>query len=322
MIEFYCGVNEKRWNRGPVVPGSHVCISPVHGKVSNEQHKNRVKIPIDSIVMQDSGAFSDGPDNRLDFYSALERQLQHADEFGYSGQVQYRASYDWLIDEVWENGVRRKKRWTVLDAEKAVQVTTDAAYWLSRNRSNIGLVLSAQGVDAKQYYDCAQKVLDCIDPQTDILGFGGWCIIGKMPKVMMPVFRKTILSCIPLAARHGIQKIHIWGVLYPHALGELLYVCDQYGILVSTDSSGPIYNPRVGNWGYGDWRSLSYKSAPLDKMWIHVVIHIKLVRCWLKHFRSTQYYKPPPKDIFQSTKAKIDHGQLSIFDFLPEETIS
>jgi hypothetical protein len=58
MILLYCGVNEQQWNHHPVVPGKLACVAPVYGKTVQGKKCNRVKVPLDTEVIQDSGAFS------------------------------------------------------------------------------------------------------------------------------------------------------------------------------------------------------------------------------------------------------------------------
>src|SRR5579871_4523090 len=108
MILFYCGLNEQQWNHHPVAPGPLACVSPVYGKSVQTKNCNGVKVPPDTIVLQDSGAFSDGTAERLSFGAALDRQLAHAARYGYESQVEARASYDLLIDEKWAGGTRYK----------------------------------------------------------------------------------------------------------------------------------------------------------------------------------------------------------------------
>ncbi len=82
MILFYCGVNERQWNHHPVAPGPFACVSPVYGKTAQTKVPNRVAVPSDAQIIQDSGAFCDSFDQRLSFEAALERQLQHAEVYG------------------------------------------------------------------------------------------------------------------------------------------------------------------------------------------------------------------------------------------------
>src|SRR5258708_3489297 len=86
-IRFYCGVSEQVWNHHPVAPGAYACISPVSGRhedTPESRRVNYVRIPPGTAVIQDSGAFSDGPRQRLSVEEALERQIAHAERFGYA----------------------------------------------------------------------------------------------------------------------------------------------------------------------------------------------------------------------------------------------
>jgi hypothetical protein len=152
-----------------------------------------VAVPPDTEVIQDSGAFSDGPSSRLNFSQALERQEKHGVKPGCNPLITHRASYDFLIDEVWTNGNRHKRRWTVKAAETAVRETIDAARYMAGN-SDRPSILSAQGVDAEQYLACAQEIIPLLRKR-DILGFGGWCITGmKVQRSTHPSSRLELLQ--------------------------------------------------------------------------------------------------------------------------------
>ena len=258
MIDLYCGINETRWNHHPVAPGPLACIAPVYGRTERTRKENRVSVPEDTKVLQDSGAFSDGPSSRLTLQDALKRQIAHAAKWRYAHQVEGVASYDLLIDEKWQDGVRYKARWSESEAQEAIDTTIKAAKYLVQHRYalpyNPTLVLSAQGVTPEQYLDCTCRVLWHGNWEKDILGLGGWCISGKMPKRFMPVFYETMRQVIPLVGQSGVKRVHIWGVLYAPALGTLLWLCDKHGIKLSTDSAGPSVRPCFGEWGYLGWR--------------------------------------------------------------------
>ncbi len=292
-MQFYCGVNETAWNYHPVEPGQYACISPVYGATQKTKRENRIKVPLTTQVVQDSGAFVDGLGERLSFEAAHERQIRHGEKHGYADQITHRASYDLLIDEVWDNGNRFKRRWTLQDAEFAVSETVKAAEFMAAHKDRPA-VLSAQGVDAAQYLECVKQIIPLLDTQ-DVLGLGGWCIVGKMPKVMMPVFRETIRLVIPYAAENGVHRVHIWGVLYPRAIGELLWMCDQHEISLSTDSAGPTLKPVLGQWGYGDWIDKTYKCPPVEIRGLERARHVQATRDWLSHLRLTKYYREPKR---------------------------
>lgn len=254
-IRFYCGVSERSWNYYPPAPGPFACVSPVYGNTIECKRMSTPALPLQTEVMQDSGAFSDGDrQHRLSFHDALARQETHARRYGYASQITARASYDLLIDEMWsEDEVsgsvfrRQKRRWTETAAEEAVRETVQAARFLTApaHRNGIPCVLSAQGVTPGQYLRCVQQVVPLLQ-DGDLLGLGGWCVVGKFPAQMLPVFRETMALVLPFLGREGIQRVHLWGVIYAPALADLLWLCDQYHIRLSTDSIGPALRPALG----------------------------------------------------------------------------
>lgn len=196
-------------------------------------------------MLLDSGAFSDAPDARLTPAGALARQLAWERKAArlWRGPVQAHAlvSYDRLIDETWVAGVRHKRRWSVRAADAAVAETVEAARYLASQRALLAprtLVLSAQGVDAGQYDVCVAEVLRVATP-ADWIGLGGWCILGRFTS-WLPTFWATLRLVLPRVAASGVRHIHIFGVLYPPALGGLVWLADQHGLTVSSDSSAPV----------------------------------------------------------------------------------
>lgn len=298
-VKFYCGVNETKWNHHPVAPGAFACIAPVYGRTIRTKKENRISVPCSTSIIQDSGAFSDGSGERLSFPDALKRQIAHATKYRYFDQVDAVASYDLLIDEKWIEGRRHKMRWTEGQAEQAISETVAAARYLSQHRCILphgsALILSVQGVTSEQYLNCTKHVIQYMDLERDILGLGGWCIIGKKPRQMLPVFYDIIRRVIPYASACGVNRVHIWGVIYAQALGPLLWICNQYGIELSTDSAGPSVRPAAfGEWGYADWRDNSYEKAPVEIRGLDRARHVRLTREWLNNLEATDYYYEPP----------------------------
>lgn len=293
-LTFYCGIGETKWNHHPVAPGQYACISPVKGASQRTHGVNRVYVPAGVKVMQDSGAFSDNNAARLTFDAALKRQYDHAVKFNYLDQITHVASYDVLIDEVWNDGNRSKRRWTVDDATGAIETTIAAAQFMHENRAAVHapyLVQSAQGVDATQYAECTAAVLPYIRPG-DALGLGGWCVVGKWPKQMMPVFAETVRAVIPMAAKAGVTHVHIWGVMYAEALGLLLWHCHQHGITrVSTDNAHVSTHPCFGEWGYAEWRDNTYQRPDVSIRGLERARHVRDTVAWLARFDKTQHYK-------------------------------
>jgi hypothetical protein len=298
-IRLYCGIGEDDWCGQPLMVGPFACISPVYGRTLQTKSVNYAQVPPSvRAVIQDSGAFCDGPGQRLTFQQALERQIEHGRRFQYENRVAYRASYDLLIDEKWREGRRHKQRWSETEAWDACVITIKAAQFLSRHRNGIPCVLSAQGVTASQYLACVQAILPYFQPE-DMLGLGGWCITGKLPAQILPAFREMLHLVLPFLGKEGIRRVHIWGCLYAPALGELLYLCDQYGIALSTDSVGPSLRPVYGKWGYSYWtdRTYRFRRPPFGpELAQDRRLHVSLVREWLERFRENErrYYRWRP----------------------------
>lgn len=236
----------------------------------------------------DSGTFTDPPHKRLTPDLALGRQLRWETLASEKWHTSFRAhglvSYDLLIDEMWVAGERHKRRWSVQEAERAVNETVAAAAYLAGRRDALlprRLVLSCQGVDALQYAECAAGVLRYARTG-DILGLGGWCILGRFTR-WLPEFWATLHIVLPMAVYAGIQDVHIFGVLYLPALGGLLWLADQYGLNVSTDSTAPILNCT--------WKDKKKSGARCD-YWRDNV------RWWqdtLANLRQSEYYVAPPE---------------------------
>lgn len=163
-------------------------------------------------------------------------------------------------------------------------------YWIVSQENpvimpdGLPLVVSAQGVDAQQYLRCVQALMPFIK-EGDILGLGGWCIIGKMHAQMMPVFADTVKVVIPFLEGEGIQRVHIWGVIFPPALALLYNACNERGIAISTDSMGVNLNPAFGGWGYN-----SYARPASHLVGEHRARHARLTRAWLASFSSSVDY--------------------------------
>lgn len=302
-IRFYCGLgNERTWNYHPVAPGPYACVAPVYGRRVQTKQVNRVVVPAGTQVLQDSGAFSDGPAHRLSMEEALDRQRLHAQTFGYAAQVTYRASYDVLIDEKWMEGTRYKVRWSEQDAHEAVDRTVQAAAYLARHREGVKVVLSAQGVSPEQYLRCAQRIVPYLEAG-DIFGLGGWCILGKRPS-LLPLFRATMQLVIPFLAREQVEWVHVWGSCYAPALHDLLWLTTACGMHLSTDSVHPSTHPVFGQWGYADWRDNTYVQPPiLDSCRQHAfdgcvgcrglerARHVAATRRWLASFSMKPYQR-------------------------------
>lgn len=358
-IRFYCGIGEKTFNHHPVYTGPYACVSPVCGRGGTDKHGKKRKQSVNQVyvpaecreVILDSGAFSDTTYQRQTFENALARQLKHARDFGYMDKLAHIASYDVLIDEQDRDGERVKQRWDVDLADFAVKQTVLAAEYMVSQRGyireqvghDVGLVLSAQGVDAEQYLRCAERILPLLDPEKDIFGLGGWCILG-MQRKLLPTFFEAMNALIPLLKRYKVKRAHIWGVCFAEALGPLSYLCDHIGthwdeksrIKLSTDSVGPTTRvvkelknkPGHASWGYSSW----YEMVPLARVLDSCKVvddqgkktpscepgtycrglerarHVEATSDWLANFRQreAQHYRPVEV-------AKTPYQQMPLF---------
>jgi hypothetical protein len=219
------------------------CFSAAYGPKSRFAPQEAARV----VGILDSGAFSDVKGGRRLAAPelALERQLawERAAErwWGWPWRAEALVSYDLLIDEkATPGGGRRKERWSVRAAERAVRVTVDAAAFLAGRRDRLAprkLLLACQGVDAQQYAECAAGVLGHATP-ADWFGLGGWCVLGWF-RSWIPVFWAAMRRTLPMVAAAGLRRVHLFGVMYQPVLGGLLWLCDRHGLGLSTDSSGP-----------------------------------------------------------------------------------
>lgn len=239
----------------------------------------------DLTYLLDSGAFSDRPESRLTPDRALDRQLtwetRASDLWGDPVAAEAIVSYDRLIDEVWVDGVRHKRRWSLADAESAVRETVEAAAYLAARRRELHprrLVLSCQGVDASQYADCTVAVLSHAEPE-DWIGLGGWCIVGRFT-TWLPEFRRTMARVIPLIASAGITRVHLFGVLWEPAVASLLWLADQYGIVVSSDSTAPVLAATRGNAKKAGMRAENWRG------------NVQWWQCRMRELRQSRWYGP------------------------------
>lgn len=236
--EIYVGGHAWTIGGEPVDLGGARMFSPVHPPPPHA--------PASALrYMLDSGAFSRRPEARPSHAGALACQLdweaRASDAWGAPVIAEAIVSHDVLIDEVWTGATRVKHRWSVAEAESAVEETVSAADYLSRQRAALAprrLVLSCQGVDAPQYTRCAERVIAVSEP-ADWIGLGGWCILGRW-RSWLPVWWETLRAVLPLVAASGVTRVHAFGVLWPVALGGLVWLADRYGIAVSCDSTAPL----------------------------------------------------------------------------------
>ena len=243
--------------------------------------------PADVIALLDSGAFSDPLDRRLTPGGALARQLAWEERASARWGGPFRAhalvSYDLLIDETWTDEGRQKRRWSLGEAEWAVHQTIEAAHYLASQRTRLWprrLVLSCQGVDPLQYLACAEAILQVATPD-DWVGLGGWCIIGRH-KRLLPALWTTLRLVLPRVAAAGVGHVHLFGVLWQPALGGLVWLADQLGLTVSSDSTAPVLACT--------WKN-QRKSGARCAYWRDNVAWWQRT---LANLRASEWYREPP----------------------------
>lgn len=256
----------------------------------------KTRLPLHEVTaIMDSGAFTDVKDDqRLTPAQSLDRQIRREREWrqfckdktlpGFVWRAQAFVSYDRLIDETWAGGARHKQRWTIKAADAAVEETVEAARYLASQRAVVAprrLVLSCQGVDARQYHSCVLEVLRYATPN-DWIGLGGWCILGRW-KSWLPEFWRTLRLILPDIAAAHIGRVHLFGCIWPPALGGLLHLCDEFGITVSADSGGPVLNCT--------WKNKK-KSGARERYWRD---NVEWWRQHLGDLSSTKHYCAVPK---------------------------
>lgn len=158
-----------------------------------------------------------------------------------------------------------------------------AAAYLASQRHHLApraLVLACQGVDARQYAECAAGVLAHARPG-DWLGLGGWCILGLF-RSWLPVFWRTARLVLPMARAAGVTHAHVFGVMYRPALGGLLWLADRHGLAVSTDSSKPVLDLT---------RNCPKKAGIRRATWEE---NLAWWRRELAGLRSSPFYREPP----------------------------
>lgn len=299
-IRLYTGLNHRTWNHHRAEPGPYACISPIVGHGQGKFQPTPVHVPPDCRILQDSGAYGEPLsrfNRRLTFAYALRRQEEHAAKYDYADKIAYRASYDLLVDHRLSN--RQIVRADEVAGVEAADYTIRAAKFLAKHRNGYNLALNAQGSTPEQYLHCVQQIVPLLQPD-DVIGLGGWCVLGRVPSLMAD-FLETLALVIPFCAQEGVRRVHVYGCIFFPALAALLAICDHYGISISTDSAFPSFAPRIGKWGYGSWRRNAYRRPPVlpsckDQscppgtrcLGMECIRHVAEVRNWLASFRERE----------------------------------
>lgn len=193
----------------------------------------------------DSGAFQELK-NRKPLGIALKRQILFKRRLDLSNVKRCVCfTYDQMkgVDEQIINGRKVKLRGTMGSAQPAIDATLHAARYWNANRDAINgpIGFVCQGINPDQYInDCALPMLELFK-DADVFGFGGFCIIGRVPS-LKPVFVETFSRMMEILYRKGIEYAHIMGVCVADMIGFATLEAVKWGIKVSTDSSSPEVN--------------------------------------------------------------------------------
>jgi hypothetical protein len=238
-MEFYPSKTNDKLNRQPFAPeqiAGRAMVNPLYP----------VALAPGTQAACDSMAFQTCL-SRMQPWTALDRQLRFEQQIAWGMHTpdwyfEAVMTYDMLVgvDETIVNGKRVKQRGDEKSAAYAVAETIRSArhYHAQRERIRGAIAYAAQGATPAQYLACTEALLPLLRPERDWYAFGGFCIIGRMPKRMMSVFEQTLDLVMPRLKEGGIARAHILGVCYPPAIAlATQYEC-AYGVALSTDSSG------------------------------------------------------------------------------------
>jgi len=290
MIEYFVGGLSKKIHSEPVIVTGNVMFSAYFNP--NRDGLDGQDLSKINLFL-DSGAYQRFKSQQsMTHEKSLELQLYRESQLS---TVAYAlASNDRLISKE----QCTEETWLV------VKQTVAAAEYLATQRQFLKdriCVLGCQGVDAKQYAICVRDVLQAAS-EKDWIGLGGWCILGKQQK-WMPTFRQTLIEVIPLIANSPVKHIHLYGVTFEPALGNLLWMCDRYGLTCSTDSKKALSDCR---WTTPERRKQA--GARCDN-------YKDNLEWWKNHllnFRNTPYYQSPLIGSFSQRKAKEREFQLAL----------
>lgn len=285
---FYPSKNNNKLNTKPFQPDlitGRAMVNP-HYKVTVER---------DAKIIVDSGAFQeDGikrrrvtPEQALNRQLAYEQRLQaiHGDDWHFEAVVTYDQMFG--VDEHVIDGKKVKKRGTLESATHAIAETIKSAEYYASQRSYIQgkIAFASQGINPDQYLGCVLALLDLMYP-SDWLAFGGFCIIGKVPR-LKPVFYETLERVIPVAKRHNITRFHVLGVTVNDSIAIANSIAKRHGVTISTDSSSIEINSimgRVMNKETGHWANVYSKAEKYVQYWPCELAHQNIEAydtwCW------------------------------------------
>jgi hypothetical protein len=244
-MKFYPSKNNDRLNRRPFEPDVLI------GRAMVNPHY-RVRLAPGTKYIKDSGGFQERDMlYRLQPWDALDRQQRleaYIEYSGHGGHGEATVTYDMLdgVDEAIVDGKRKKQRGNEQTASLAVRETVRSAHYYHSQRHRIrgAIAYACQGASPAQYLACAEQLLSLIRPGVDWFAFGGFCIIGQIPR-LKPVFYETLRLVLPLLERAGVTRAHILGVTVADAILEASRIAHGSSVILSTDSSGPERNAAI-----------------------------------------------------------------------------
>lgn len=262
-MQYFVSKNHDRLNRKTFEPekfSSRICLNPSYPVTLGGRTSNLT-------VMLDSGAFQDiQSEDRLSYSAALDRQLEF--ERDQDIFANYLVSYDRIVDESpTVQGERKKRRVGSQTADRYVRETIDAAKYLSDQREDLEprrLILSNQGVSPDQYIGCVKETLKFAEPG-DVIGFGGFCIIGQVPRYTQDYF-EVLKRSLPLLKKKKIKRIHVFGVGVFKVLIKTHVLCSRAGITPSYDTSSLELNAVFGRTFHPDTKGIGPAGVHLTNV--------------------------------------------------------
>jgi hypothetical protein len=301
-VEYFVSKNHDMLNGRPFAPEKstpRVCLNPKYPVSLSSGTRN-------VYVLLDSGAFQDlKATERLSPRQALNRQLDFERRVGFESK--FIVSYDRIVDESpTVQGHKRKRRVDSTLAGRYVDQTIDAAKFLADNREGLTprrLVLSNQGVTVEQYVDCVKEILRFSEP-TDVVGLGGFCIIGQVPKYSKDYFA-VVKRILPMLRRRKIRRMHVFGVGVFKTLIKTHVMCSRFGVIPSYDTSslelnavfGRVFRPDLDGVGPSGVHLTTVFDKDDKYRYYHprdwALINLNAVNAL---WRSINHFHPLPKD--------------------------
>ena len=244
-MRYYPSKNNDRLNR------RHFAPETINRRAMVNPHYRCTLIPgVDYVI--DGGSFQERDmRERLQPWTALDRQLRMEAQIeltGHGGPAEAVVTYDMIdgVDEALTECGRVKRRGTDETASLAVAETLRSAryYATQAHRVRGAIAYACQGVSTAQYVACARELLPLMRPGRDWFAFGGFCIVGQIPR-LKPMLYAAMREILPMLDDAGITRAHILGVTVSDALMECARIGAAHRVILSTDSSGPERNAAI-----------------------------------------------------------------------------